>query len=273
MHNPGFVDPRRVYSALVFFPCFYILVRYLPPIAFFVFVLAGIVLAQYEYYRLYFSEKWTPNIGLGLVLGVLVASAFAVDTPVSGELIVSLIVVTALLIQVGTGREIKSGLLDSAVVVFGVFYIAWLLSHMILLRGLEQGPYLIFFLFLVTWANDTGAYYTGKLIGKHQMSPKISPSKTWEGTAGGLMASVAAAFICRGWFLPSLPVSDALGLGLLFGVMAPLGDLCESVLKRSAGVKDSGRLIPGHGGILDRIDSLIFTTPTFYYWLLAIRTP
>lgn len=266
------VDPRRVYSALAFFPCFYILVRYLPPIAFFVFVLCGIVLAQYEYYRLYFSEKWTPNIGLGLVLGVLVAWAFALDAPVSGEVIVSVVVVSALLNQVVIGRDVKSGLLDSAVVAFGVFYIAWLLSHMILIRGLEEGPYLIFFLFLVTWANDTAAYYTGKLIGKHQMSRKISPTKTWEGAAGGLLASMAAALICRAWFLPSLHVSDALALGVLLGLMAPLGDLCESVMKRSAGVKDSGRLIPGHGGILDRIDSLIFTTPTFYYYLLALRT-
>ena len=132
---------------------------------------------------------------------------------------------------------------------------------------------LVFFLFLVTWANDTAAYYTGMRWGRRPMAPVVSPKKTWEGAAGGLLVSVAAAFACHAWFVPSITTADALWLGLLMGIAAPLGDLCESILKRSAGVKESGSLIPGHGGILDRIDSLIFTTPAFYYYLLSIPTP
>jgi len=88
-----------------------------------------------------------------------------------------------------------------------------------------------------------------------------------------LLGSVAAAFACRAWFLDSLGLSETIWLGLMIGLTAPLGDLCESALKRGAGVKDSGGLIPGHGGMLDRVDSLIFTTPVFYYGLLALRTP
>jgi len=103
------------------------------------------------------------------------------------------------------------------------------------------------------------------------MAPVISPKKTWEGVFGGLAASLATALACRAWFLPTLSSTEALGFGLLVGILAPLGDLCESALKRSASVKDSGRLIPGHGGMLDRVDSLIFTTPVFYYCLLAMR--
>ena len=273
MNNAGFMDPRRVYSALVFFPCFYIVVRYLPPAAFFVFVASGILLAQYEYYRLYFSETWSPGMWPGLGLGLLVAVAFASPHLFPEGLIVTLIIATLLIHQLVNGRELKACLQDSAVLAFGVFYIAWMAGHMIPIRRLDEGAYLIFFLFLVTWANDTGAYYTGKFLGRHQMTPVISPQKTWEGAAGGLLGSIAAAFACRAWFLPSLRPPDALGLGLLFGIIGPIGDLCESLLKRSSGVKDSGGLIPGHGGILDRIDSLIFTTPAFYYYLLAIRTP
>jgi phosphatidate cytidylyltransferase len=267
------VDPRRVYAALVFVPCFYVLVQYLPPIAFFVFVATGILLAQYEYYRLHFSEKWRASVALGLGLGLLVATAYARPTLLSPGLTITLVVASVLLYQVFSRRELKGRLQDSAVLAFGVFYIAWLLGPMIPIRGLNEGPYLIFFLFLATWANDTAAYYTGTLFGTHPLAPVLSPRKTWEGVVGGLLGSLAAAFICRAWFLPSLGAPEALGLGLMFGVLAPLGDLCESILKRSAGVKESGGLIPGHGGMLDRVDSLIFTTPAFYYYLLAIRTP
>jgi phosphatidate cytidylyltransferase len=267
------VDRRRVYSALVFFPFFYVLVRYLPPVAFTVFVALGVLLAQYEYYRFHFAERWSPPIGLGLGLGLLITTGFAAPGLLSDTANISFIVVAILLSQLIAGRDLKSGFVDTAVVAFGLFYIAWLLGHLILLRSLPEGSFLVFFLFLVTWANDTGAYYVGSLWGRHPMAPRISPRKTWEGFTGGLIGSVLAAFACRAWFLESLGQADALWLGLLIGIAAPLGDLCESVLKRSAGVKDSGAIIPGHGGILDRIDSLIFTTPTFYYYILSVRTP
>ena len=273
MKKLGFADRRRVSSALVFLPCFYILVRYLPPSLFFVFVGVGILLAQYEYYRLHFPGRWSPSMGMGLALGILVTAAFAVPGHISGQALVTLIVAAILLNQLVAGRDMKSALQDSAVLAFGVFYIAWLLSHLISIRQFNEGIFLIFFLFFVTWANDTAAFYFGTLWGRHRLAPVMSPKKTWEGAIGGFLASIAVAFACRAWFLPSLSTADAFWLGLLLGVAAPLGDLCESILKRSAGVRDSGSLIPGHGGILDRIDSLIFTTPAFYYYILTIKTP
>ena len=265
------MDPRRVYSALVFFPLFYLLVRYLPPVAFSIFVAIGILLAQYEYYRLHFPQRFSPPVGLGLLSGLLITTGFAVPVFLPAPATITFIIMAMLLSHVLSGRDLKTGLFDTAVVAFGVFYIAWLLGHLIPIHQLANGPFLIFFLFLVTWANDTAAYYTGTLMGQHPMAPLISPKKTWEGAVGGLLGSVAAAFACRAWFLESLGLSETVWLGLLIGVAAPLGDLCESALKRSAGVKDSGGLIPGHGGMLDRVDSLIFTTPVFYYGLLALR--
>jgi phosphatidate cytidylyltransferase len=267
------VDRRRVYVALVFFPLFYLLVRHLPAAAFSVFVAAGILLAQYEYYRFHFPEPMSLPIGLGLALGLLVTAGFAAPGLLPIHATVSAIVVAVLLGQLWGGREPKAGLLDTAVVGFGVFYLAWLLGHMITLRQFAEGPFLIFFLFLVTWANDTGAYYVGTFWGRHPLAPRISPRKTWEGAIGGLLGSVLAALACQAWFLDSLSTGEALGAGVLIGLAAPLGDLAESILKRSADVKDSGSILPGHGGLLDRIDSLIFTTPAFYYYLLAVRTP
>jgi len=266
------VDRRRVYSALVFFPLFYLLVRHLPPVWFTLFVATGILLAQYEYYRLHFPV-WSPSLGLGLGLGLVVTIGFAVPGLLPDTATISFIVVAILLSQVLAGRELKSGLLDTSVVAFGIFYVAWLLGHLILIRQFAEGPFLIFLVFLVTWANDTAAYYVGSFWGRHHMAPRISPRKTWEGAVGGLIGSVAASFACRWWFLESLSAADALLIGLLVGIAAPLGDLCESILKRSADVKDSGGLIPGHGGVLDRVDSLIFTTPVIYYYLLTVRTP
>ena len=267
------MDLRRVYSALVFFPLFYVLVRHLPPAAFSIFVAIGILLAQYEYYRLHFRGPYSPPMGLGLALGLLVAAGFAVPGLLTEPATITFIVTAVLVSHVLAGRELTSGLLDTAVIVFGVFYVAWLLGHLILVRQMADGSFLIFFLFLVTWANDTAAYYVGTFIGRHQMTPRISPKKTWEGALGGLVGSVAAAFVCRAWFLDSLGEADAAVLGLLVVVAAPLGDLGESVLKRSAGVKDSGGIIPGHGGVLDRVDSLIFTAPVLYYYLLTMRIP
>lgn len=267
------MDRRRVYAALVFFPCFYVLVRFLPPLAFSIFVGTGIVIAQYEYYRLHFADTFSPQIALGLGLGLLVTTGFSIPGLLSDSATVSFIIVAILLNQLFSGRDLKSGFVDTAVLAFGIFYVAWLVGHMILIRHLHAGAFLIFFLFLVTWANDTGAYFVGSFRGRSAMAPRISPGKTWEGAFGGIVASLAAALACRAWFLPTLTSAEALGFGLLVGVMAPLGDLAESIMKRSAGVKDSGRIIPGHGGILDRIDSLIFTTPAFYYYLLAVRTP
>lgn len=267
------MDPRRVYSALVFFPAFYLVVRYLPPAVFAFFVAMGCLLAQYEYYRLHFPERLSTQTALGLGLGLLVTAGFAVPGLLSDMATITFLIAAVLLSQLLSGRGTKTGLVDTAVVAFGVLYVAWLLGHLILIRSLPEGIYLVFLVFLVTWANDTGAFLIGSPWGRTPLAPRISPKKTWEGVIGGSIASVAAAFACRAWFLESLTAVDALLIAVVVSVAAPLGDLCESLLKRSAGIKDSGAIIPGHGGILDRVDSLIFTAPAFYYYLLCIRTP
>ena len=122
-----------------------------------------------------------------------------------------------------------------------------------------------------SWGNDTAAYFTGRSIGRHKLLPAVSPGKTWEGFVGGLAGGVAALVVLRGALLPGLTVPDCLLLGLLMGLCGPVGDLSKSMLKRAYHVKDMGRILPGHGGVLDRIDAVLFNAPAVlaYCWLAA----
>ncbi|MEW6544377.1 MAG: phosphatidate cytidylyltransferase [Nitrospirota bacterium] len=265
-------DIRRVYPALVFVPLFYLLVRYAPPSAFFGLVAAAAAVALLEFFRLHFKEK--PSLGargLGLsLLGLLLAS---LQWPgVLSERSVFLLVLLSVLIwRMGSRRELRSGLADSAVLVFGTLYIGLTLGTLLLTRSLPDGEFLIFFVFLVTWAGDTGAYYSGLYLGRHRLAPTISPNKTVEGLAGAFVFALGGALLARAWFLPSFSLGDCLATGLLLTVAGVLGDLAESTLKRSAGVKDSGSVIPAHGGMLDRLDSLLFTAPVFYYYATLVK--
>ncbi|MBJ6763211.1 phosphatidate cytidylyltransferase [Myxococcaceae bacterium JPH2] len=123
----------------------------------------------------------------------------------------------------------------------------------------------------ITWANDTLAYFAGRFLGKHKLYPAVSPNKTWEGFFGGMVGSVLGMFIARGFFFPVFTAWDCVLLGIAGGVLGPIGDLCESMLKRAYSVKDSGSLIPGHGGVLDRIDALLFNAPLVFVYVQFVR--
>lgn len=158
---------------------------------------------------------------------------------------------------------------DAFVSIGGVLYVGWLFSHLVLLRGMDQGLYWVALAFLCTWAADTGAYFAGSALGRRKLAPQVSPGKSWEGLVGG---SVLAALIGAGWATYSLDQEAMFGagLGLVIALVGAIGDLAESSLKRYCGVKDSGSLLPGHGGVLDRFDSSLFVLPVVYYmvrWL------
>ncbi|NLC70061.1 MAG: phosphatidate cytidylyltransferase [Desulfuromonadaceae bacterium] len=156
-------------------------------------------------------------------------------------------------------------------ILFGFLYIPFLLGHLNLLVDLAAGRQWIFLTLMAIMVNDSAAYFVGSAFGRHRLYPAISPKKSWEGLVGGIAGSVAAVFFARAVFFPSLDLIDCLPLGLLLGVLGPVGDLFESMIKRSYGVKDSGFVIPGHGGLLDRLDSLLFSFPAVYYyaWLVV----
>lgn len=165
-------------------------------------------------------------------------------------------------------RDLKEAAFDIAFKAFGIIYIAIPLSYLVLLRNLVSGQWWILFVLVIIWANDTAAYFTGKTMGRHSLCPSISPKKTVEGAIGGLLGGLLAAFFFNRYLMMGLGAGGVLALSIVLGIVGIIGDLSESLLKRSAGVKDSGSLIPGHGGILDRIDSLLFSIPVLYYLLV-----
>ncbi|MYE89678.1 phosphatidate cytidylyltransferase [Candidatus Poribacteria bacterium] len=172
--------------------------------------------------------------------------------------------------------QVNLAFLSVASTLLGVVYIGWAFGHhLILLRDISGvGRVLIFFLLVTIWLGDTGAYLFGKWFGRHKLRPTISPRKTIEGTIAGLVFGTFGAVGVWSFFLKDvMSFPHALILGVLLGIVGQLSDLSESVIKRSADVKDSGQLIPGHGGLLDRCDSLIFSAPVLYYYFVRLVSP
>jgi len=165
--------------------------------------------------------------------------------------------------------------------VFGAIYVGWLIMHLVVLRGIggdltafgykaEAGAWLVLFTFFCTWASDTGAYFVGRFYGRTKLAPQLSPSKTVEGSVGGLVFTIFMAMLIG--FIIRLPEYHSVALGALIGVLSQLGDLSESAIKREIGIKDFGRIVPGHGGVLDRFDSLLFTGPAAFYYAVLFLT-
>lgn len=167
-------------------------------------------------------------------------------------------------------KDSSQAIVGISTTLFGIFYVSWFFSFLIKIRFLPYGILLAAFLLLVTKMGDVGAYLVGKSMGKHTLIPRISPKKTLEGSVGGLVFSLGAALISK-LYLPFIPIMHLVALGLLLGFVAQLGDLCESLIKRDCQVKDSGAHLPGLGGILDVIDSIIFAAPIFYYYLIHFK--
>ncbi len=158
-----------------------------------------------------------------------------------------------------------------AYALLGILYIPLLFSYLMLVRGFQDGQWWLLLMFTVVYGNDTFAYYIGRNLGRHKFSPIVSPNKTIEGSLGGLAGGMLVALVMHYLFLGNLiGVRDILLLAFFLGILGQLGDLFESLIKRSVGVKDSGFVIPGHGGMLDRIDSIIFPLPFLYYYIIMV---
>jgi phosphatidate cytidylyltransferase len=269
---------ERVVVALIVLPLLYAVIRYAPPIGMFALVAAAVIIGQREFCRLFHPEasSWRLTIGLGLA-GLVVWSVYRMAAPHPGgpELTSTAVlagsVAAVLLIELFTGQRFATALPVAGLWLFGAFYLGGMLGHLVLLRALEQGAGAVLFVVTVTWMVDSAAYFGGRRFGRHPLAPRISPKKTIEGAFAGLAGGMMTAIVVRLWWLPELSWAESVGAGLLLGCAGQLGDLAESMFKRYAGVKDSGGWIPGHGGLLDKVDSLVFTAPTFYYYLLWVK--
>src|SRR5262245_32560469 len=202
---------------------------------------------------------------VGLALGALVVLAFAADRPVLLPLALSLAVIVVVALGLRRDAGTERAWAGVTLTLLGVCYCAWLLGHAIWLRALPGGRALTLFALGITWCGESAAYFVGRRFARRPLAPRVSPGKTVAGGMRQLIASSVAAVI--GAPLVSFSRPEAAVVGLLLGAVGQIGDLSESFLKRSAGAKDAGRLIPGHGGLLDRLDSLLFNVPALYYWL------
>ncbi|MDY6990213.1 MAG: phosphatidate cytidylyltransferase [Thermodesulfobacteriota bacterium] len=224
------------------------------------------VIGLIEYYALVLPGEAKAEKGVGLVIAVAMVSAFYKADVMAICGILSLALLIFAIICMKRFRPGASVVGTISRQVMGLIYVPFLLGHVILIRDWDRGIVWTCFLLAVVFAGDTGAYYVGKAMGRHKLSPHISPGKTVEGAAGGLAANLAIGAWCKHYWLPELPWGLFVGLVLFMGVVGQVGDLVESMLKRSVVVKDSGKLLPGHGGMLDRIDALLFASPALYYF-------
>jgi phosphatidate cytidylyltransferase len=257
---------KRVLSAAVFLPAFWLIVS-LPPPFFGLLIAAACVLGLFELYHLAALRGVRCNraAGLALALSVLISFFDPARLPLQIPLLAALVLVPILSLL--GRRPLEECLGSDAVTVFSALFLGVLLGYQVALRGMgdDLGRDLIFLLFVVVWGGDAAAYYAGSFLGRHPLTPRVSPRKTVEGAVAGIAGSILSALLARAWFIPRLRIADCVAAGLLLGVSGILGDLVESCWKRGSAVKDSASLVPGHGGILDRCDSLLFGGPILYY--------
>ncbi len=275
---------QRLLTASVAVPLMYV-IFYVGGLLYLLFFLILIVVGQLEYQKL-LESKNLPN---EKTLGVISSALFGIGA-YAGYYYLTLCFTAFVILVLILGlrkSDLNKAIVSIGTTVFGVIYVGWLLSHGILLRnvvyqnenvrafaeknqGVEDfGFFFVLFAVACTFLNDTGAYYTGKLFGKRKLSAKISPGKTVEGTLGGIVICVVTALVVNALFSSPLNPGWTVAFGLIISITAVFGDLVESLLKRSVGMKDSGGIVPGHGGVLDRFDSLILVFPVFYYLVLG----
>ena len=269
----------RVATAAVGLPIIVLAIWFGDPWPWFTLLITAAALAgAYEFYRIANFDRREPLLYLGLlwtfalVLTPHYTNPDLLPAVITGTMLISLI---CLLLR----RSREKAFPDWAWTIVGALYIGWMLSYWLNLRGLEDGRNWVYLAMLTTFANDTSAYFIGRARGRHKLAPAISPAKTWEGAIGGLIcAMLAAIVIAMVLRLISLKLGPTfvfeywqiILLGFLVSLFAQLGDLVESLLKRNMGVKESGNLLPGHGGILDRFDSLIFVGAVVYYYVVWV---
>lgn len=230
-------------------------------------IAAGAALGSLEFYRMVIPDKRHRFAYFGLPWSVLfILSPHSETTYILPLLITSATVFSLSWFLLFAPRD--TAFSHWAWTIAGIFYTGWMLSYWVGLRVLTDGKYWALLALFATFASDTSAFFIGRTWGKRPLAAKISPGKTWEGAIGGVLGAIAACLIFKNIFPLPIAYWQGILLGFLVSLFAQLGDLVESLLKRNTGVKDSGKLIPGHGGILDRIDSLIFTGVVVYYYAI-----
>jgi len=244
-----------------------------PPPATLALVAVAAALALWEFFALLSARGVPPLRATGFLAGALAFLHVVAPASTPGTVLPA-IAVLLLAATLRRSDDIPGSITAAALTLLGATYVGALAGTMAALRVIPpvtDGPWRVTFLVAVIMTSDSAAYFTGSAFGRRKLAPSISPAKSVEGLVGGLLGGMAAALVVRALGLPGLPALTAAALGLAVSALGVIGDLVESLLKRWAGVKDSGRLFPGHGGMLDRLDSLLFGAPVLYYYFLYAR--
>jgi len=218
-----------------------------------------------EFYRMALPGRRTGGVFASLLGGAFFVSLISTILPV--HLAMTMCVLVFGLFSLLSINDIKEAACEAALFLLGILYIPLLMAYLVLMREMPFGIQWIFLLLIIVMSGDTAAFYVGSSFGKTKLYPLVSPKKSVEGMFGGLAGSVAGTFLAKAAFFPNLTPVDCIATALLVGLLGQLGDLFESLLKRSFGVKDSGGIFPGHGGMLDRLDSVLFAAPTLYVYV------
>ena len=255
-----------------------VLPAYLPQTEWLFVAIAGFALAAglFEFYSLTKKLELKADAGIGYLAAAAVFVGFVFDAPSRApDLMIATIagVIIAVLISqtFRFQKDFSKMLTGIGVTLLGVMYVAFLGGFLVATRVGFESPanlstHLLGFFFLVTFGSDAGAYFAGRALGKHKLAPVISPGKTVEGLIGGIIAAAGFAALSTWWFFPELPYVWSISLACVIAIVGVLGDLAESAMKRGAKAKDAASTLPGHGGLLDRLDSLLFGAPILYYF-------
>ncbi|MGB4705003.1 MAG: phosphatidate cytidylyltransferase [Candidatus Saccharicenans sp.] len=257
---------QRTRTAIIIIGILFAIIQFAPPWVFFLALQLTIIGGLLEFYSLANRRNFYPQKFLGCIFALIIGATFYFDRfPfLLGFTIITLIAFVYYVIDTSSLEKLALFPGSFSLTIAGLVYVSLTMNFLYLVRR-DFGIYWLYFLFAVISLGDTGAFLIGKAIGRHKMTPIASPNKTWEGAAGGLLWAAAGAWLARMVLLPQFPLLEVIVLGVVVQAMAQVADPLESLFKRAAGVKDSSNLIPGHGGILDRIDSYTLTAPVFYY--------
>ena len=259
---------KRTSTAAVLLALVFACVHFSADPVFFAVIQAVVLVSLWEFYNLAAKRNHAPQRILGFIVALIIASSFYFEAFPLGLALFSVLLLTGVYYVLAVNRleKLMSFPPSIALTVFGAFFVSFTLNHFVYLRQ-EYGPNWIYFLFAVIFIGDTGAYFIGKPFGRHKLAPLASPNKTWEGSVGGLVLACLGGIAAQQILLPEAVLWKAVVFAFIVHVVAQFSDPLESLFKRAAGVKDSSNVLPGHGGFLDRIDSLILAAP-FYYYLL-----
>ncbi len=265
----------RVATALVATPIILALLFKAPPLGFYCLVLPASLVGSWELFAMTHPDD-KPSQAMGVILAAAASLAVYFGLAHDRRIVLTALFVVPLLGQLVTLArlgDIKSAALRSFAMGVGPLIVAVPLTLLaVFQRDLKgDGPGFALVTLLFAWFSDTGGYFAGRFLGKHKLYEAVSPKKTVEGAIGGLFGSVLGALLAHFWFLPSLPLVDGIVLAVVSGAVGQAGDLGESLVKRSTGVKDSGQIVPGHGGVLDRIDALLLTSTCVYVYAVWFR--